>query len=401
MKRLFYRLLPVLLAVLGFSVQMDAKCPPKRYVIVVSMDGFRWDYPQMYDSPNIDAVAANGVSTAMWASYPASTFPNHYALATGLVPDHHGIVNNTFWAPDMDGFYSIGGKNRAVPGYFLGEPVWLTAQRQGIKTGVVYWVGSDVAIQGQYPTYWRNYSDKPLLEYEARIDEVLSFLEMPKKERPHLIMVYFDEPDHSGHSYGPRSEEVRAAVKRVDDMIGRLREGIARSKYASQIDLILVSDHGMTDISYERCVNPYDYIKKEWCEQIITGTPTSIFSKPEYREQIYEALKGVEHITVWKKEEIPSELNYGTSCRIGDIVVAPDLGWQVGDRPRSYPGAHGYSPYEPDMQPIFRAEGPDFKKGFSAASFRNVCVYPLICHLLGIQPAPCDGTLEEVRQLLK
>ena len=103
MKR-FFRVLLVFLLALGFSAQVDAKCPPRRYVIVVSLDGFRWDYPQMYDAPNIDAIAANGVSTAMWASYPASTFPNHYAIATGLVPDHNGLVNNSFWAPDMDGY---------------------------------------------------------------------------------------------------------------------------------------------------------------------------------------------------------------------------------------------------------------------------------------------------------
>jgi len=401
MKKNTLRFFLLVLLALCFSIRTEAKCPPRRYVIVVSLDGFRWDYPQMYDAPNIDAIAANGVSTAMWASYPASTFPNHYAIATGLVPDHNGLVNNSFWAPDMDGYYSIGGPNKAVPGYYLGEPVWLTAMRQGVKAATVYWVGSDVAVQGKYPTYWRNYSDRPLLEYEARIDEVLGFLEMPKKERPHLIMVYFDEPDHSGHSYGPRSEEVRSAVKKVDEMIGRLREGIAKSRLASQIDLIVLSDHGMTDISYERCINPYEYIKKEWCERILMGTPTSIFTKPEFRDSVYNALQGVEHISVWKKEEIPSELNYGTSCRIGDIVVAPDLGWQVIERPRSHPGAHGYSPYEPDMQPIFRAEGPDFRKGFVAASFRNVSVYALVCHLLGIEPAPNDGSLDEVKQLLK
>ena len=400
MKR-FFRFLLVFLLVLGFSARVDAKCPPKRYVIVVSLDGFRWDYPQMYDCPNINAVAANGVSVAMWASYPASTFPNHWALATGLVPDHNGIVNNSFWAPDMQGFYSIGGPNKSVSGYFLGEPLWMTAEKQGVRAATIYWVGSDLADPDRHATYWHDYGVQPLLEYEARIDEALSLLEKPKQERPHLIMIYFDEPDHSGHSYGPRSEEVRAAVKRVDDMVGRLREGIAKSKYASQIDLIVLADHGMTDISYDRCVNPYDYIKKEWFDIIMMGTPTSIFTKPEYRDSVYNALKDVEHLSVWKKEEIPAELNYGTSERIGDIVVAPDLGWQCSERPRSYPGAHGYSPLEPDMQPIFRAEGPDFKKGYVGASFRNVSLYPLVCHLLGLQPAPNDGSLDEVKQLLK
>lgn len=372
-----------------------------RTVIMVSLDGFRWDYPIIYDCPNINAIAENGVAADMYPSYPASTFPNHYAIATGLVPDHNGLVNNSFWAPDMNGFYSMSGKNKDVPGYFLGEPIWLTAQRQGLKSGVVYWVGSDVAIQGKYPNYWRKYGESPMLTYEERVDEVLNLLKLPDKDRPRLIMLYFDEPDHSGHAYGPMSPQVKAAVARVDGMIGRLRAGIAKSKLASNIDLIVLADHGMTEISPDRCVNIYDYISKDWCEIVMTGTPTSIFTRPQYREQIYNALKDVEHISVWKKEEVPPQLNYGTSVRLGDIIVAPDLGWQVSDKPRTYKGAHGYSPFDSDMQALFRAEGPDFQSGVYVIPFRNVCVYPLVCHLLGIKPAPCDGTLEEVKHFLK
>ena len=372
-----------------------------RTVIIVSLDGFRWDYPTIYSSPNIDAIAQNGVAAAMYPSYPASTFPNHYAIATGLVPDHNGLVNNSFWAPDMNGFYSISGKNKSVPGYFLGEPIWLTAQRQGLKSGIVYWVGSDVAVQDKYPTYWRKYGESPMLTYEERVDEALNFLNLPDKDRPRLIMLYFDEPDHSGHAYGPMSPQVRDAVKRVDDMIGRLRNGIAQSRLASGIDLIVLADHGMTEISPERFVNLYDYIDKDWCEIVMTGTPTSIFTKPGYQDKVYNALKDVEHIQTWKKGEVPEELNYGTSVRLGDIIVAPDLGWQVGEKPRTYTGAHGYSPFDTDMQALFRAEGPDFKSGETVKSFRNVSVYPLVCHLLGILPAPCDGTLEEVKHLLK
>lgn len=371
-----------------------------RYVVMVSMDGFRWDYPEMYDAPNIDAIAANGVSTAMRASYPASTFPNHYAIATGLVPDHHGIVNNTFWAPDQNDYYSIGGPNNTRGEFFLGEPIWLTAARQGVRTGVIYWVGSDVPVQGMYPTYWRSYGvDR--LSYEERVNEALSYLDLPRGKRPRLIMLYFDEPDHTGHAFGPDSEEVREAVANVDGMIGLLREGIAASEFASKIDLIVLSDHGMTGISRERELNPNDYVDGDWIEHIVLSTPTSVFTKPEHRQEAYEAFKKMPHVTVWYKEDIPAELQYGTSERIGDIVIAPDLGWQLCDKPKSGLGAHGYSPYEPDMQPIFRAEGPDFKVGFEAGQFQNVCVYNLVCHLLGIKPVPGDGNLDDVRQLLK
>ena len=398
MKKLLY----ISVVAVAVGVAAVLLTPKERYVVMVSMDGFRWDYPALYSCPNVDAVAENGVWTDMYPSYPASTFPNHYAMATGLVPDHNGIVNNSFWNPETEDYYSMGGPNRHNPEYFLGEPIWLTAQRQGVKTGVVYWVGSDVAVQGQYPTYWKNYEEKPLLEYSARIDTVEAYLNLPKKDRPRLIMVYFDEPDHSGHGFGPESEQVGKAVALVDEQVGRLREAIARSKVGKRTDLILVSDHGMTEIDPRRCIHPSDWVRPEWYERLLAGTPTSIFTKPEFRDSVYNAFSKAPHVTVWRKEDIPLELNYGSSPRIGDIVVAPDLGWQIHDRhPRGPGGAHGYSPYDKDMQAIFRAEGPDFKKGKRVDSFRNVTLYPLVCHLLGIEPAPNDGDLEEVRGLLR
>ena len=391
------RILLSCMVLLSICSSLDAR---KKYVIIVSMDGFRWDYPAIHGAPNIQAVAENGVSTAMYPSYPASTFPNHYAIATGLVPDHNGLVNNSFWAPDQNDYYSMGGPNRSKGEYFLGEPIWLTAQRQGVHTGVVYWVGSDVKIQGKYPDSFKMYKE-PLIPYEDRIDTVMAFFNKPKKERPRLIMLYFDEPDHSGHGYGPTSPECGEAVHRVDRMIGLLRERIAASKFSRDIDLILVADHGMTDISPLRVVKPSDYIKPEWYEHIITGTPTSIFTKPEFRDSVYLNFKKAPHVSVWRKEEVPAELNYGTSVRLGDVIVAPDLGWQITEKARSGHGAHGYSPYDNDMKAVFRAEGPDFKKGYKAASFRNVTIYPLLCRLLGIKPAPNDGDIEEVRDMLR
>ena len=396
MKRILASLLLLLLLLPGASARSR-----ERTVIVVSMDGFRPDYIRMYGAPNIEAAMRSGVSTAMWPSYPASTFPNHYAIATGLVPDHNGIVNNSFYDPDYREHYAIASKNRSNPAFFLGEPVWLTAMRQGVKVAVVYWVGSDVPIRGQYPTYYKDYGKKPLLEYPERVDTVLAYLEMPEATRPRLIMLYFDEPDHSGHGFGPDSPEVRDAVHRVDEMVGRLREGIARSSRAREVDLILLSDHGMTEVSKTRMVNVFDYIRREWLERIITGTPTSIFTLPEYRDTVYSALLQAPHVRVWKKEEIPAYLNYGTSNRIGDIVVAPDMGWTIGTRAPNTLGAHGYDPYESDMFALFCAEGPDFRKDREIPQFRNVSVYPLICHLLGIRPAPNDGDLTELKKALK
>jgi predicted AlkP superfamily pyrophosphatase or phosphodiesterase len=401
MNRSFNTRLGVLLLcvfLLSLPASLSAR---KRYVIIVSLDGFRWDYPQMYNTPNLNRMASEGVSTAMLPSYPASTFPNHYTLATGLVPDHNGIVNNSFWNREKGEFYSMGGTNRDNPAYYLGEPIWLTAQRQGVKSGIVYWVASDVAVLNQRPTYYKDYSQRPLISYPARVDSIMALLSKPKKERPRLLMLYYDEPDHTAHGNGPVSDQTREAVAQVDSMVGILLDKVAASRFRKKTDIIVLADHGMTAISPDRVVRPSDYIKEEWCDEILTGVPTMIYSKPEYRDSIYNAFKKAPHVNVWKKEEIPSELHYGTSARIGDILVAPDLGWQISDHPRNGKGAHGYFPQDKDMQAIFRAVGPDFRKNYKAEQFRNVDIYPLLAYLLGITPSPNDGDLDEVRNMLR
>jgi len=390
------------LAIFAFTVNGEARKPKARYVILVSMDGFRHDYPLMYETPVLDEMARNGVSTAMLPSFPASTFPNHYALATGLVPDHNGIVNNSFWDSERKEYYSMGGENRSDATFYLGEPIWNTAQRQGIIAGVNYWVASDFGVNGKHPRYYRVYDNDNLLSYEARVDSTIALMLKPVKDRPRLLLLYFDEPDHTGHVFGPHSPETAACVNRVDSMIGRLREGLKAHGLDKKTDLIVLADHGMVEVSPDRLVNPFDYINRDWCSNIIQGTPTSIFSKNEAcRDSILTALKGVEHIYVWKKEEIPAELNYGTSPREGDIIVAPALGWQFYSRPSKSKGAHGYFPSYAEMQTVFRAEGPDFKKGYAAPQFRNVSVYPFICWLLGIEPAPNDGDRSEMMPMVK
>jgi len=372
-----------------------------RYVIVVSMDGFRYDYTDMTRTPNLDKMARRGVSTEMLPSFPASTFPNHYTLATGLVPDHHGLVNNSFWEPEHGERYSIGSplKNRSY--FYLGDPVWNTVQRQGLIAGVTYWVGSDFVIGGGQPRYFLHYADNELISFEKRVDRTLEMLRYPEEERPRLLMIYFSEPDHTGHLTGPGSKETLRQVRRMDKIIGRLRRGIAKSPLRDKIDLIVLSDHGMASISPEKCVSSDKYIKREWTERVIYGTPTSVYSKDAAcRDSILAAFKDVEHVHAYKKEEVPAELCYGTSDRLGDIIIIPDLGWRLTDRAGKNKGGHGYSPYDREMHTVFRAEGVDFKKGFKAQPFRNVCIYPLVCYLLGVEPSPNDGNLDEVGSML-
>lgn len=394
----------------ALSIAASCRKPAENYTVILSLDGFRWDYPEYYDTPFLDSLGAAGVSARMEPSYPASTFPNHYTLATGLVPDHHGIVNNRFWDPEREYEYSKGDTLcRYDPHYYLGEPIWITAQKQGVKTGNVYWVGSDIAIKDTYPTYYRRWDDQPHWNFDERVDEIVRLMSLPEKDRPHLVMGYFDEPDHTGHGFGPISVEVKEVVEQMDSLIHGLCLRLKALPYGDKINFIVLSDHGMEDISPERFVCRTDLVPEEWVERCVGASPTSIFVKEGYVDSLYNRLSGVEHLSVWKHGEVPAELNYGTSNRLGDIIVAPDLGWQFNRFPARKPGgAHGYSPKEPDMMVIFRAAGPDFKQGYEApftegeqSAFRNVDIYPLLCRLLGVKPAVTDGDINRIDKILK
>lgn len=386
-------------------------CTPKQvnYTVLISLDGTRWDYPEKYAMPFFDSLASVGVKARMEPSYPASTFPNHYTMATGLVPDHNGIINNAFWDPETQYTYTMGDSLcRFDPHYYLGEPIWVTAQKQGLKTGNVYWVGSDIAIQGMYPTYYRNWNEDPHWTFEERADEVVRLMSLPEEDRPRLVMAYFDEPDHQGHVHGPDAPETQAMAEHLDSLIHSLFLRLKALPYSNRINFIVTADHGMTEISPERVVLWVDVINGDWVEKAIGRTPTNLYAKEGCLDSLYQALAKVPHLRVWKHGEVPEELCYGTSPREGDLIVCPDLGWQFETKPATYKGAHGYDCKELEMMVPFRAVGPDFKVAYEApftegerSAFRNIDLYPLLCELLGIQPAPVDGKLERIRNILK
>ena len=398
--------------ILGFTLLAAcASCQSAgdNYTVIISLDGNRWDYPQYYNTEFFDSLATVGVSARMEPSFPASTFPNHYTLATGLVPDHHGLVNNSFWDPGREYSYSMSDPAcRYDPYYYGGEPIWITAQRQGVKTGNVYWVGSDIPIKGEYPTYYRNWDEDPHWNFEERVDEIVRLMSLPENERPRLVMGYFDEPDHTGHVYGPISPDTKEMVEHMDSLMHGLYLRLKALPHGDRINFIVLSDHGMEDISPERFISWHHEIPEGWAENVKGTSPTSIFVKEGYVDSLYNRLSQVEHLSVWKHGEVPASLNYGTSDRLGDLIVAPDLGWQFASSPSKNNGAHGYSPKEPDMMVMFRAVGPDFKEGYEApftegeqSAFRNVDIYPLLCKLLGIKPAATDGNLERIVNILK
>ena len=240
--------------------------PAHPIVLMISFDGFRWDYPELHGAPTLLALARDGVrAKSLVPSFPSKTYPNHYTLVTGLRPEHHGMIANTMWDPEWKAAFSLADRSAVEDGrWWEGEPIWVTAERHGMVTASSFWPGSEAAIGGVRPTSWQRYDGEAI--DEERVDEVLGWLDLPPEKRPRLVTLYFSEPDHSGHAFGPASKEAGAAVAHVDAMLARLRAGVAARGLDGAVDWIVVSDHGMTEIDFQRSIVLEDAIDLAWVE---------------------------------------------------------------------------------------------------------------------------------------
>ncbi|BDX38871.1 alkaline phosphatase family protein [Tenuifilaceae bacterium CYCD] len=378
--------------------------PTDSYVLLISLDAYRWDYPDVFNTPSLRKLASEGVKAkSLISCYPSKTFPNHYSIATGLHPDHHGIVNNSFYDEKL-GYYALGDRKSVENGaFYLGEPIWITAQKQGVKCASYFWVGSEAPIQGMQPTYWKKYSKKTT--FEDKIDTVIHWFSLPEDQRPHLVTFYHYQPDWTSHDFGPLAKETRAVAEQLDSLIGVFMDKLRELPIASKINVIVVSDHGMADISNDRYINLSDNLSKDWFSVISGGNPVySLQPKPEFYQEALEKLKKIDHLKVWERNDIPKRYVYGTSSRVNDILIEADLGWSVAwvdDKERFNGGTHGYDNMLPEMQGIFFAKGPAFKQGYIHESFMNIDIYPIISKILGIQPAKVDGNIDEVEGIFK
>lgn len=372
--------------------------------VVFSLDGFRWDYPDKASTPNLNKIAKEGVkAVSLIPSFPSKTFPNHYTIATGLVPDHNGLVNNGFYDPDLGKSFSMGNKEaRFGPVFYSGEPIWITAQKQGVRTASFFWVGSDVAICGMHPDLWKRYDQE--VPFIQRIDTIIKWLSLPKEQRPMLVMGYYHEPDESGHEYGPNDPRTFTMVHEMDSMVGILYSRIKQLPGGDSINFIVVSDHGMGPTSSERVTVLRDYIPESWPVRIEGGNPNfNLYAVGAWVDSAYISLKKASHIRVWKPSEVPEYLNYGKNPRVGNIIVVADSAWSVlMQRPKNQytGGTHGYDTRNTDMHAIFYAVGPAFKQNYLQPSFQNTNIYSLLAYLLGIRPAKTDGDLNQVIEML-
>ncbi len=393
----------LLLLAFLFPLAVKAQQEEREYMVVISLDAFRWDYPDKYETPNLNAIRAKGVKAErVKSSFPTLTFPNHYTMATGLYPDNHGIVHNKFYAADIQDEFRVGSRHAvATPAFWRGEPVWVTAETQGVNTAAFYWVGSETPVKNTMPRYYKNYQHH--FPFEHRVDTVLHWLNLPDSLRPHLIMWYFHEPDEVSHHHGPEAPRTAAMVRRLDSLLGVFMDSLSRMPLASKVNVIITADHGMAELSPDRTVCLDDYLDAGYTEHIYTAATTLIYTKPQYREQVYAGLQRMPHVKVYKREELPDRYHYGTNPRIGDLVVAADCGWTVlrkGER-LSMKGAHGFDNACGDMDMIFFAYGPAFRENYTQTSMSNTDLYNLITHVLKLKPAANDGDMERVKGMLK
>jgi predicted AlkP superfamily pyrophosphatase or phosphodiesterase len=390
---------------LALTLAACATAPPKTagtppLTILISIDGFRADYLDRGVTPTLSGLARDGVRAGMRPSFPSKTFPNHYAIVTGLRPDRNGIVDNTMLDPNIPGVtFRISDKVTGADARWWNEatPIWVTAERAGVRTATMFWPGSDVAIQGVRPSRWRLFDMS--LPAQARTDQLLAWLDTPPAERARFATLYFDDVDTAGHHFGPDSGEVNAAAATVDAAIGRLLEGLkARGIVAN---LVIVADHGMAATPDNQKIFYDDLLPKDAARTITLGAFLSLYPNPGHEADVARALlRPHEHLQCWRKQDIPRRFHYGANPRVPPYFCLPQTGWTVtthGYKPKTPErGAHGFDPYSPEMRAIFVAEGPAFRRGVTLPSFDNVDVYPLLARLIGVRPKAGDGRLADL-----
>jgi predicted AlkP superfamily pyrophosphatase or phosphodiesterase len=375
----------------------------QHYLVLVSLDGFRWDYAKRDNATHLLALGKAGVwaPEGMMPSYPSLTFPNHYTIVTGLYPEHTGIVANSFLDPARQERYSMSDPKAVTDGsWYSGTPLWSLAESQGMRTACLLWVGSEAKIAGFRPSYYAHYDAKTESTPEsqqARIDDTVALLGLPATDRPHFIAVYYSEPDHEGHQYGPDAPETRAAVRKMDALIGKLRAALKAT--GLPIDLVVVSDHGMVK-SEDGWINLDQFTD-------LSGFDTAgalLYGKNEEdRARVYNQLKKASsEFMVYRLKDVPASLSFNQNPREGDPVVvatgpfviraqAPSAGQS--DHPPTA-GMHGFDPRRmPEMKASFFAAGPDLVEGKTVALFDNVNLYPWMAHLLGLKAPKTDGSL--------
>ncbi len=396
-----------------FSIFAQAKEP---IVILISLDGFRYDYVERFQPENLLKFSSEGTAAVgLIPSFPTKTFPNHYTIATGMLPEHHGLVDNSFYEPFKDQVYNMGNRDIVQDGYWYGgTPIWVLAEENGIKAASYFFVGSEAPVKGIRPSEYFDYDgDVPNL---TRISKVFSWLQLPETERPRMITLYFSDMDQVGHSYGPSNDEkLKERLYKLDRELGALFEGL--KSFDLPISIILVSDHGMADVHKDKLINLDQLTDGIKARIVNNGALAHVhLENPEDKAQVIELLQSrggnftIDDLT--KNENYTDITRYPQ--RIGDFLIVPEMGYYLADNrgmlryqnrsamlKTDVYGEHGFSPKNQEMWGIFYVKGPRIKVGNQIEPFQNIHIYPLLCQLLGLElPTGIDGKKEILDSVL-
>ncbi|HEY0197940.1 MAG TPA: ectonucleotide pyrophosphatase/phosphodiesterase [Rhodanobacter sp.] len=382
-------------------------------LLLISIDGYRHDYLERGLSPTLAMLAKTGVRAAsMQPAFPSLTFPNHYSIVTGLIPDHHGVVNNTMTDPRL-GNFSMGNRKAVGDGrwWAQGTPIWETADQHGLRTATMFWPGTEADIHGHHPDYWEPFDVNEAAD--KRVDQVLAWLDLPVGQRPAFVTLYFDAVDHAGHEFGPDSPQENDALRATDAAMARLVHGLEQRGLLDRMNIIVLSDHGMAAVPPSNNVILDRLIPFAEVDTVATGVlasfnpvDSSARAQSEFAAIEHRLEQPQQHMQCWDKTRVPARLRYGHNPRVPQLLCLADIGWHItttaklaGKKPSL--GEHGYDNAEPQMQATFVAHGPAFRVGATVGAFPNVDVYPLMTHLLGIPAAANDGDYDAVKDMLK
>lgn len=383
----------------------------KTPLILISMDGFRWDYFEKTYTPNFDLLISGGVrAKALIPVFPSKTFPNHITIVTGRYPENHGIIANRMYDPTFDEIYYIGqGSKPVLDGkWYEAEPIWVTVEKQNQTAMTMFWPASEAEIMDVRPTEYFVYDGS--ITHNNRVDQILKWMDYTPSKRPQFVSTYFSHLDDAGHNHGPESDEVISAIQEMDRTMGRLIEGLKSRDLFDETNILLVSDHGMASTSSDSMIFLDDYINMDDVD-VIDWTPVAAIRPKGDVEPIYEKLKNAHpKMTIYKKGEAPARLHYNNHRRIQPITAVADEHWSIttrthfntDDNSQRYDGAtHGYDPKYTSMGGIFVGHGPAFKQGVNGPGITNIHLYEMMCNILNLTPAKNDGSVDSTRIFLQ
>ena len=406
-KSLLLAAVALLILLMGCTTGSMPKGPTPPLVLI-SLDGFRWDYVALHpaETPHLQQLIREGAtSKGLIPVYPSNTFPNHYSIVTGLYPSHHGIINNEMFDPVSQSFFHYNRPESAHDSrWWGGEPIWITAIKQGHPSACSFWPGSEAEIGGVRPTYWKLWDYK--IPFETRLDELAGWLKLPVEQRPAVITFYLEETNSAGHKFGPDSPELAAAVKLLDEHVGAIQARLRNPN--NPVNLVIVSDHGMADISTDHVVVLDDYLDPAFLQVDFFGSVAGLRPLDGNAPSVVQALSALPHAKAYLSKDLPAHFHLTANPRIPPVWIVPDEGWEIETRAhfkavraKYLKGDHGYDPALEHMHGILIANGPSFKPGVVIEPVENVHIYNLLCAALQLTPAPNDGDDRLVKAFLQ